>query len=117
MSRNVYFRPIAGIHQQALEPIGALGKASYRRMKRVACAAFLGAISLPAFCASTIQAQERPPAEQSMRKLMFMKNTKEMQSTLHEAGEELAGVAGLVQGSRTRRRIQDEPIRVKVIVR
>jgi iron complex outermembrane receptor protein len=75
-------------------------------MKRVASVALLGSISLPALSAFPAQAQERPPVEQEHE-----------EGEAHEEHEEEEAEEIIVQGTRTRRRIQDEPIRVEVIVR
>jgi iron complex outermembrane receptor protein len=74
-------------------------------MKRIASTALLGSISLPALCAFPAQAQDRPPVEQE-----------HYEGEAHEKHEDKAEEI-IVQGTRTRRRIQDEPIRVEVIVR
>jgi iron complex outermembrane receptor protein len=74
-------------------------------MTHLAFAALLSSISLPAFCASPAQAQERPPVEQEHE-----------DGEAHERREDEAEEI-IVQGTRTRRRIQDEPIRVEVIAR
>jgi iron complex outermembrane receptor protein len=71
-------------------------------MKPIASAAFLGSIWLPV---SPAQAQENPPAEHEHDG-----------SRAHEEHEGEAEEI-IVEGTRTRRRIQDEPIRVEVIVR
>jgi iron complex outermembrane receptor protein len=75
-------------------------------MKRVASVALLGSISLPALSAFPAQAQMRPPVEQEHE-----------EGEAHEEHEEEEAEEIIVQGTRTRRRIQDEPIRVEVIVR
>ncbi len=74
-------------------------------MKRTASAALLGSISLAALCAYPAQAQERPPVLQEH-------GEREAHEEHEDEAEEI-----IVQGTRTRRRIQDEPIRVEVIVR
>jgi iron complex outermembrane receptor protein len=64
-------------------------------MRRLACAAFFGSVLLSALCALPAQAQQHEDG-----------------GAQEEEAEEI-----IVQGTRTRRRIQDEPIRVEVIVR
>jgi iron complex outermembrane receptor protein len=89
--------------KQALKPLRGSGKAGYRRaMNSVASTASIGATSLLAslLFGSAAQAQQPIAAEQEQQ-----------QET--EADEEEI----IVQGTRTGRRIQDEPIRVEVITR
>jgi len=72
-------------------------------MKRIASAALFGAISV--IHAVPTHAQEAPPVQQEHE-----------EGEAHDEHEEEAEEI-IVQGTRTRRRIQDEPIRVEVIVR
>ena len=74
-------------------------------MKRTAFVAFVASISGSGFCVGSAQAQDRPAVEQGQE-----------DGKAHDEHEEEAEEI-IVQGTRTRRRIQDEPIRVEVIVR
>lgn len=74
-------------------------------MRAVAPAALFVSISLSAFCAFAVHAQDMQRAE-------LGQEPSEASNLQEEENEEI-----IVQGTRTRRRIQDEPIRVEVIVR
>jgi outer membrane receptor protein involved in Fe transport len=74
-------------------------------VKRTAFVAFVASISGSGFCVGSAQAQDRPAVEQGQE-----------DGEAHDEHEEEAEEI-IVQGTRTRRRIQDEPIRVEVIVR
>ena len=79
----------------------------WRRMERIASPALFGSISMLALHALPAHAQETQPAEQEQE---------HAEGDAHDEHEEQAEEI-IVQGTRTRRRIQDEPIRVEVIVR
>jgi iron complex outermembrane receptor protein len=74
-------------------------------MDRIASALLIGSLTLPAVFAFPAQAQERSAPEREHQ-------DGNAQEEHEKEAEEI-----IVRGTRTRRRIQDEPIRVEVIVR